>query len=303
MIYLIYGDNEFEKRHFVAQLGAGHHIDRYDGEALDIAQCYDLVRGQTLFAAQRIIVIVGLSENQVLWDSVPQIMANTDDVTIVLIETKVDKRTKTYKWLQKHARTQEYKLFGDRDRAAVVQWCVERATVYEVTLPRRIAEMIVSRLGHDQLRLDAVLQQLALMDAVTEASVDALLPLPQSESAFELFDAMVRGDRGAIHNIIHYLEFTHGDTGAYQTLGLLASQLTILAGLVLGGSPSEVARDVGAHPFAVKKLLRVALHIDRETLRYMTDVLAQADGQMKRLPVRPWLLIEAAIMEVVERRT
>ncbi len=297
MIFLLYGENEFAKRQKLAEL-VGVEAERYDGEELDAATLRDILQGQTLFVTERTVVISNLSDNSELWANFPELAAQTD-TTIILLETKPDKRTKTYKWLTKQAEVQECVPFGERDGAKVSAWLVQRAKqAHKVTLTNDQAQLIVERLGHDQLRLDKFLEQLALADTIDEDLIRALLPMAKSESAFELFEAVLDGDKKAVKNIIHYLETTGGDDAAYQTLGLVTSQLTTLAGLVLGGSQTEVASDLGAHPFVVRKLANRASQIDRQKLRKMIVALAYADQQMKATSVSPWLLLEAALIEM-----
>ncbi len=298
MIYLLHGENEFEKRQKLAAILGGVDYGRYDGEELDEGRLRELLAGQTLFSDDASIVITNLSDNTELWAKLPELVSVADK-KVILLEEKPDKRTKTYKWLTKQAEVQECVPFGERDGAKVSAWLVQRAKqAHEVALANDQAQLIVERLGHDQLRLDKFLEQLALADTIDEDLIRALLPMAKSESAFELFEAVLDGDKKAVKNIIHYLETTGGDDAAYQTLGLVTSQLTTLAGLVLGGSQTEVASDLGAHPFVVRKLANRASQIDRQKLRKMIVALAYADQQMKATAVSPWLLLEAALIEM-----
>ena len=76
-----------------------------------------------------------------------------DDRTIILAEDKIDKRTKTYKWLQKNAKVQEFSPLSDRQKPQLLKWCVAEAKTRGCELTNHQAEIIVDRLGFDQLRL------------------------------------------------------------------------------------------------------------------------------------------------------
>ncbi|QJU04706.1 DNA polymerase III subunit delta [Candidatus Saccharibacteria bacterium oral taxon 488] len=301
MIYLLYGDNEFEKRAVLAALVGDMEVVRRDGEELTATEVCEVVMGQSLFAVKQAVVITDASQNVALWRDLPELLGDTA-TTVVLLETKLDKRTKTYKWLQNHAEVTECAHFTERQKPQLSAWCVERATVHGAVLTARQATTLIDRLGFDQLRLDLVLQQLALAGELNDELIDALVPLAPAESAFELFAAMLDGDRGKVRVITAYLEAESGDDGAYQTLGLLVSQLVQLNALVLSGGDTEaVARDFAAHPYALRKVASYAARMTQAQLAVINSALAQADEQMKTTRVSPWLLVETALVGVIRR--
>ena len=257
--------------------------------------------GQSLFTLEQVVVITDVSQNVALWRDLPELLGDTVTM-VILLETKLDKRTKTYKWLKSHAEVREYAHFTERQKPQLNAWCVERAKVHGAVLTARQATALINRLGVDQLRLDLVLQQLALAGELNDELIDALVPLAPAESAFELFAAMLDGDREKVRAIIAYLEAESGDDGAYQTLGLLVSQLVQLNALVLsGGDTGAVARDFAAHPYALRKVAPYAARITQAQLAVINSALAQADEHMKTTRVSPWLLVEAALIDVTRR--
>lgn len=303
MIHLLYGDNEFEKRAALAALVGDMEVVRRDGEELTAAEVCEVVMGQSLFAAEQVVVITDASQNVALWRDLPELIGETA-TTVVLVETKLDKRTKTYKWLQSHTEVREYTHFTERQKPQLSAWCVERATVHGAVLTAAQATTLINRLGFDQLRLDMVLQQLALAGELNDELINALVPLAPAESAFELFAAMLDGNRGKVRAIAAYLEAESGDDGAYQTLGLLVSQLVQLNALVLSsGDTGAVARDFAAHPYALRKVVPYAARMTPPQLAVINSALARADEHMKTTRVSPWLLVEAALVDIARHIT
>lgn len=296
MIYLLHGENDFLRRERMREL-VSDLAEKYDAEDLDFAKIRELWAGQTLFAESREIVIFDLSTQTDLWKSLPD-LPETDSL-IILSESSVDKRTKTYKWLQKNATVEAFEQFGDRDAVKAVDWCVVRAKKkYNFDLPRSSAKMLVDRLGVEMGRLDQVLFQLEVVDNFDEDFIEKLVPLPKSENTFELLDAAINGRRGEVAKIISYMESTSGDDGAYLTLGLLGSQVATLAGLIVSGASSDrVAKDLGVHPFSAKKLASLTRKVDRGRLRELLNSLIEADKFMKTTSTPPWLLIEMALVK------
>lgn len=298
MIHLLYGDNEFEKRAALAALVGDADVMRRDGEALTLADIQEITIGQTLFTQSSVYVISKLSENPDIWPRLPEILFD-DDNTIILVENKLDKRTKTYKWLQKTAKTQEFVALGDRQKPQLITWCETQAHERGYKLTRKQIGMLIDRLGFDQLRLSNFLDQLALAEKITDALINDLVPLARSENVFDLFVAALSKDYETVHNIISYLESESGVDGAYQTMGLLASQATNMAALVLsGGDNNMVAADLSVNPYVLQRLYSSARTIDIEHLRRINDALFQADLQMKTTGVNPWLLIETALVDL-----
>lgn len=298
MIHLLYGDNEFEKQAALVAMVGDADVVRYDGEELTLADMQEITIGQTLFTQSSVYVISKLSENSDIWSRLSELPFD-DDKTVILLESKLDKRTKTYKWLQKTAKTQEFLPLSDRQKPQLISWCEAQARERGYKLTRMQIGTLIDRLGFDQLRLSNFLDQLALAEEITDELIDQLVPLARSENVFDLFVAALSKDYETVHNIISYLESESGVDGAYQTMGLLASQATNMAALVLaGGDNKTVAADLLVNPYVLQRLSSSARTIDIEHLRQINDALFQADLQMKTTGVNPWLLIEAVLVSV-----
>ena len=300
MIYVFFGENEFSKRQKVDEVLGDRIARRRDGEELTIGDLRELLTGQTLFGGDEPIIITDLSQNSEVWAEFPEI-AKLSDELVILLETKLDKRTKTYKNLAKNATVQECASLGERQRPELVKWAIDRTKERGTKLTKKQIETLVDRLGYDQLRLDNLFAQLSLLDEVTDDLIDQFVPLAKSESVFELLDATIRSDVSSIHRIISYLEMTSGDDGAYQTIGLLASQAMNLLALVLSDIDTQkVAQDFGVHPYALRQLSPLARQLDKIAALRICRILLQADMQMKTTGVEPWLLVETALMKIAK---
>ena len=298
MIYLLCGDNEFEKQAALVALVGDADVVRYDGEELTLADMQEIAIGQTLFSQSAMYVISKLSESFDIWSRLSELPFD-DDKTVILLESKLDKRTKTYKWLQKTAKTQEFLPLSDRQKPQLISWCEAQARERGYKLTRMQIGTLIDRLGFDQLRLSNFLDQLALAENITNELINDLVPLARSENVFDLFVAALSKDYEMVHNIISYLESESGVDGAYQTMGLLASQATNLVALVLsGGDNNMVVADLSVNPYVLQRLSSSARTIDGERLKQINNALFQADLQMKTTGVNPWLLIETALVKL-----
>lgn len=298
MIYLFYGENEFEKRAALTELIGGDNVERHDGENLSLNGMQEIAIGQTLFMDSSRYLISRLSGNNEVWSQLPD-MKFDEDRTIILVEDKIDKRTKTYKWLQKNAQVREFLPLSECQKPQLLKWCRAEAKNRGYDLTNQQAEVIIGRLGFNQLRLSNFLDQLALAENVTDELIDDFIPLARAENVFDLFVSALAGDHDKVHNIIGYLESESGVDGAYQTMGLLASQTTNLTALILAdGDSGAVASDFSVNPYVLRRLASLSKGIDKKRLRRINEALFRADLQMKTTSVNPWILIEAALADI-----
>ena len=119
MIYLIIGTNAYRAQYELQQLVKALDVrpEKIDAASLDLNKLADTVRGLSLFQERRLIVIERLSERKDLWDKLGEWTSDIAAETyLVLIEPRPDKRTKTFKTLQKTAKLIEATPLNLADR-------------------------------------------------------------------------------------------------------------------------------------------------------------------------------------------
>ena len=295
MMILLTGDNVYEIDQELGRILAGFagEPEQLDVDTLEPRQLTDIFGGLSLFSSERLVVLKRASENSALWEALGERADTATDTAIVLVEPKVDKRTKTYKALAKTADVRVFTAWGERDTGRAEQWLAEEAKTRGVVLARDAAREIVRRRGVEQYQLLNTLEQLALMGDVTLQIVEAHIEATPQENVFELLAAGLSGDAQRVRTMIQILRHSNDP---YMTLGLLASQVVSLAGLVLSDkSQAEVASDLGVSPFALRNLSGVAREVNRTRLHGIVAALAAADTGLKSSSVDPWLQIEIAL--------
>lgn len=303
MITVLTGENSFELTRALDSVMAAFAgtAEKFDGSDLELTQLPDLLLGGTLFATERLVIIKNLSENKQLWDALPDWLERmSDDVHVVLVEPKPDKRTKTYKDLKKFADVREFALWGDRDELLAEKWVVEEAKHQGLNLDKKLAQQLVARVGLDQWQLFHAIEKLAVLgDATSEIIEQAIEPNP-TENVFNLLDAALRGDAHRVSDMIRTLQIGQDP---YMTFGLLAGQVFQLAALAVADKPSgEVAKDIGAHPYALGKLAPHAKKLGRTGTKKIVQIFARADTAMKSTATDPWLLIEQALVKTAVQK-
>lgn len=300
MITVLTGDNSFEiERALSARMAAfDGAAEKLDGSTLELKQLPDLLMGGTLFASSRLVVIRGLAENKSLWTDFSDWLGRvSDDVRLVLVEAKLDKRTKTYKELKAAADVQEYVAWTERDGAKAEQWVAAEAQTQGLSLDRKSVQLLVSRVGADQWGLYHALQKLSVLEAVTPQVIEEVIELSPTENVFNLFEAALRGNGVQVQTMVATLAL-HEDP--YRLFGLLSGQAFQLAALSVADSDANVAKDVGAHPFALSKLAPYAKKYGQTGGKKVIAAFAEADSGMKNSVGEPWLLIERALMKIAQ---
>jgi DNA polymerase-3 subunit delta len=299
MITILTGENSFEIDRALRQVVAEFDgvSEKIDGSELELRQLPDLLMGGTLFADRRLVVIRDLSANKALWGDFEQWIPRVhDDVHLVLIEQKLDKRTKTYKKLQAMATIYEPKQWTERDVFVVEQWVLGEASKLGVAMDKKSVQVLVRRVGVDQWLLAQALQKLAVVAEVSPSVIERLIDANPTENVFDLLDAALRGDAQRVSEMIRVLEVVEDPYRLFGLLGTQVFQLGVLA--VSDRASAVVAKDFGAHPFALSKLAPHAKRLGRGGVRKIVAAMAEADRGMKTSVGEPWLLIERALVKI-----
>lgn len=294
MIILLTGDNSYEIDQELGRIVSDFEgeVERIDADTLEPRNLTDIFGGLSLFAANRLVVLKRVSENTAVWEALATWADKDSDTTVVLVEPKVDKRTKTYKTLASQADVRAYLAFGDRDTSKVEKWLVGEAARRNIRIDDAAVREIIRRRGVEQYQLINTLEQLAMLGDVTRDVVDAHIEATPQENVFELLNASLGGDASKVRSMIQTLRLTNDP---YMTVGLLASQVFALSGLVLGGNSQSIASDLGVSPYVLRNLSSAADSVDKAKLKKLISALADADIGLKSSTVDPWLQIEIAL--------
>lgn len=302
MIIVLHGENTFERSRALTQLVDGQTVpvEKRDGAAMTPEQLADVFMGTTLFSQTRLVVIRGLANNKPMWEALPDWLDKiSDDTTLILVEDKIDKRSKTYKRLQKETDMREFAAWTERDTFKAQDWAKAEAEKRGIRLSSQMVQLLVDRSGVDQWQLHYNLEKLSVLDEVTVDNIIAVVAAHPRENVFELFEAALSKNRQRLSNLLAVLQLNEDP---YMVFGLLSGQAVHLATLAVSDAPSDqVAKDFGVHPFALKKLQPHASKMNRSDVRYIIEAFNTADAQMKSSSHNPWIAIERALMTVANR--
>lgn len=298
MITLLTGDNTFERHEALQAIVANFDgvAERVDGAGLELRQLPDLLMGGTLFAEKRLVIISDLASNSSLWQKLPGWLPRlSDDVQLVLVEGKPDRRTVAYRSLKDVANVKDYPAWTDRDYQKAEQWLEARAKLHDLQLDKKTVHHIVGRVGVDQWLLANALETLSLLDEITPEAINQNIIANASENIFELFETALNANRAALRDSLRTLELQQDP---YATFALLSSQAFSLAAVAYADNTQNPSKDFAIHPFVVSKLTRHAKRLGKTGVARILKKFAQTDADMKISKAEPWLLIERLLFDL-----
>lgn len=313
MLYLLVGENVFQRDEAVAKIINDRAFERVEGESITPERLGEVMAGQTLFDGDVVKVIDNASVNAATWASISDWVERGVSSDIILTEQKVDKRTKTYKILKDNAKIIECDFWTDRQKPKAISWLKAYAREQGVDVPTDLYDEMIERATRpsdvskdaviDQQRLARAVKQLKHAEKINREILDTVLAPLAHENAFGLLASTLEGDIDRVRETLHNLR---RDQDGHRLLGLLSSQIASLVGLILGKDRSidAVAKDIGAHPYALQQLARYRQQISRNEVSRIVDLMADADLRLKNSQADPWVLIEKALVEIaVNRKT
>ena len=298
MITWLVGENSFEVSAALRaiEVSFGEASERFDGTELALRQLPDLLMGVSLFSTKRLVVISDISKNASLWEKLPDWLGRiNDDIHVVFIDEKPDKRTTSYKALKAASDVYEFAAWSERDDAKAEAWLASRAKDQSVAIDSKSIRHLVSRVGLDQWQLASALDTLSLLDEVSPQVIDDVIPPNLHENIFQLFEVALEGRSRQVAEMIKTLSLQEDP---YALFALLTSQANTLAAVAYAELSDTPTKDFAIHPFVASKLTRHAKKLGKSHVAHIIEAFAKTDADMKRPRAEPWLLIQQLLLTI-----
>ncbi len=298
MITLLIGDNSFEIERSLSEITADFDgdVERIDGSNLQLSQLPDLLMGVSLFSNARTVVIRDLSSNKAIWLTFGDWLTRvSDDIHLVLVEPKPDKRTTTFKSLKAQATVREFQPWTDRDTLTAEKWVSAESKKLGFNMDKESIQTLVRWVGVDQWQLFHALEKLALVDSVSVEIIKNIIEPNLIENVFNLFETALKGD---MDNLCQTLRILEQSEDPYRLFALLSSQAFQLAAVANASKSDNVAKDFGIHPYVVSKLEPIAKRIGKSSVAKIITIFAATDDDIKLSRAEPWLLINRALIKI-----
>ena len=189
MIYLLYGEEKYDlnqklekiKKEF-NNLSEGINLFYITSENID--ELSSVLQGVTFFGTEKVIII----KDTKLKFSV-ELLKNIDkDITVVVIEDSVDKRTSDYKNLAKIAECFEFKFM---DEAKVKEYIMQVLKKYNLSISNEDAEYMANMCGNQKSNIINELNKLVIyLDSEGKITKDVINKVCSKTLNAKIFDVL-----------------------------------------------------------------------------------------------------------------
>ncbi len=305
MISFLFGQNRYalkSRLRSIADEFAAENIhgaaapERLSGARLEASELYSLLLGGSLFGERRLVILDDCSQNPAVWSALGEAVQDglPASTHLVVVEQSPDKRSKTFKTLQKTADL--VVEAGPESLIKLLGWVLEEARRRRVELSEPAARRLLELAGPDQERLANELDKLFVHSTIKTELVEDLVEPVSSASVFGLIDAVISRRPQQVGRILDGLR---GSEEPSKILALLVGQLHSLAILLASGGRRDIDRlaaEAGIHPYALRNLRARAAGLSLAELSRLIEAADKLDESLKNSRGDEWLLLETVLL-------
>lgn len=296
MITLLCGENVFavdaEQKRIAREFLAEHDafgLERLDGEEFDTRTFRDALLQLPFLVAKKLVIIrspfAAKATMDFLSDILPQV---PDEVDVLLVEPKPDKRTKLYKDLVAKKQVKEHAVIKSTQ---LERWVSEYAGQCGGTVDSATARYLVDRVGEDQMLLAREIEKLALHAPITKDLIDDLTDQSLKGSVFDLLDAAFARHTQKALDLYATLTAKNVDSG--EVLAMIGWQLHAMALVKVAGASGS-----GLHPYVAGKIERSVSKLSLQEIKRLVTRALEIDVLIKTKPVAPETAVKTLIIEI-----
>ena len=265
---------------FVAEHG-DIAVERLDAEEASFERLQESLQSSPFLAARKLVIIRSPGANKKFAEQLESILITLPETTdVVLVESKIDKRSSYYKTLKKLT---DMRSFPALDEQGLSAWLADTAKEQGGTIDRTSARFLVERVGADQQVLASELNKLLTYDpAITRHTIELLTePTPQSK-IFDLLEAAFAGNTKQA--LALYQDQRDQKVDPSQIIAMLTWQFKIVAIVESAGSRSDadISREAKLSPYTLQKSRAITRRLKVVRLKELITELLTIDARSKR---------------------
>lgn len=284
MIYFFAGDNKYLIKSNVDKLilpiikEAGDlAVEKLDAEETSISAVEDSIKSPPFLVSQKCVVVQNANDKDLLEKIIKT--DPIDSITVVVVITKLDKRSNYYKLLQKN---KNFSLFEQAKVNNISNWVVDYVKDLGGNINRIDANYLIDRVGSNQILLTNELNKLYLYHAnITKETINLLTFQRLQATTFQLLETAFNGQLSKTQQI--YVDLKMQKIEPTLIIGAIAWQLHLLVLVKLSGnkSPETIAKELKINQFSVAKTKSLASRIIFTKLKKLVLRASELDMSIK----------------------
>jgi DNA polymerase-3 subunit delta len=304
MIKALVGENQFTihgaldklQHSFIAEHG-DLALERLDGEEASYEHLLGAIESLPLLSARKLVIIKNGSLNKEFNEQISEVLKRVGEGTdLVIVETKLDKRTQYFKQLKK---LEDFVACEPIDAWTAPDWMITYVKEQGGILTNADARFLVERVGLNQQLLASELNKLLSYNLTINRQIIELLsePTPQG-TVFQLIDTLFAGN--STRALMLYEEQRKQRVEPQAIVGMLAWQLHLIAIAKTAAhmSAQQIAKDAKASPFAIEKSMRIANKLSLAQLKQLVRDIAELDYRIKTTNIDADVSLRQSIIDI-----
>ncbi len=310
--YLLCGEEAYLRNQYKKRLkdalvmdGDTMNYSYYEGKDVNPRAVIDMAETLPFFADRRVLMIENSGFFKNKCDELADYVAVLPESTcLIFVETEIDKRNRLYKEVKKNGRVVE---FGTQKGEVLTKWILGMLKKEGRNVTRETLQTFLTKTGSDmQLiknELDKLVSYTEGRDVITIADVEHVCVTQTTNKIFDMVNAIAEGRQKKALEL--YEDLLALKEPPMRILFLIARQFNQLYQLKLlakeGMPSSEIAKQAGIMPFAMKKYQAQAKSFELEELRTAVEECVASEEAVKTGAMNDRLSVELLIMKYSNR--
>lgn len=312
-VYLLCGEeaylrNQYKKRLRDALVMEGDTMNYsyYEGKDVNPRAVIDMAETLPFFADRRVLMIENSGYFKNKCDELADYMSVIPESTcFIFVETEIDKRSRLYKEVKKYGRIVE---FGTQKEDTLIKWILGMLKKEEKNVTKETLHNFLTKTGSDmQLiknELDKLIAYTEGRDVITTNDVEHVCVTQTTNKIFDLVNAIAEGNQKLALDL--YEDLLSLKEPPMRILFLIARQFNQLYQVKLlqkeGMGSSEIAKQAGIVPFAMKKYQAQAKSFTEKELRRAVEDCVDSEEAVKTGMMNDRMSVELLIMKYSKSR-
>jgi DNA polymerase-3 subunit delta len=271
--------------HALVSEGDTMNFAKYEGDNVSVGEVIDLAETLPFFADRRVIYLADTGWFASSQEDMAEYLANVQETTcFIFMESKVDKRSKTYKAANKHGKAVDFTMPEEK---MLTSWMMGRVKAAGKTMTRDAWTEFLDRAGDNMEHMDKEMEKLLSYvyekDSITLEDVETICTKQVQTKVFDMISFV------ASKNLPKVLELYHDMLAAKEPplriLNLIVrqfSQMYVVKDMASQGmNISQMADKLSIKDFIVRKNVGLARNFSMEQIRSLLEDAADCEERVK----------------------
>ena len=306
--YLLYGAEAYLKNQYKQKLlsalvpeGDTMNFSRFEGKGLNEGEIIDLAETLPFFAEHRVILLenTGFFKNKA--ERLAEYLTDLPDYLVMIFaEEEVDRRSKTYKALQKGGLAAE---FPEQKEDTLTRWVLGILKREKKKITRQDMELFLGKTGTDMgnihMELRKLLDYTEGREVIGREDIQAVCTTQISNRVFDMVRAVTeKRQREALQLYYDLLALKEPPMRILYLMGRQFNQLLLVKTMLEEGTDQKtIASRMGLAPFVVRNLIPLARGFSLEGLEQAVEDFTAAETDVKTGRLNDELSVELMLMK------